>query len=375
MAEYFRPDISASNPYVPPEILPNSNRYALVAALKKSPSDEQLDGDCNYFIFALNDLFTKIQEVQAGVIVGSDEPANAGKLPTTDGHGTITWTKVTETYYADNSISSEKYQQGSVNNRALGNGAVNRGNILPNSINGDLVEYGSLPFQVIQQENNGSFQDYFNAQNDATLDGSKINNLPAAAIPDNSLPGAKLTDASIPAEKLAAVLQPLIGGLTFWPVPVNVAPSGYIFANGQAVSRTTYAALFALYQTTFGDGNGTTTFNVIDTRGRVLVGVDYANQNTPAATGSRVSAATITSGGLTVGGNGGEEMHALTSDENGPHIHTIGTQNEITFIANSGSGNRPLAGISNSGSSGLGTPHNNMQPSILGQWLIYTGVA
>jgi hypothetical protein len=49
-------------------------------------------------------------------------------------------------------------------------------------------------------------------------------------------------------------------------------PSGFLYCNGQAVSRTTYARLFASIGTTFGVGNGTTTFNVPDFRGSFLRG-------------------------------------------------------------------------------------------------------
>ena len=54
----------------------------------------------------------------------------------------------------------------------------------------------------------------------------------------------------------------------------NTAPSGYIKANGAAVSRTTYATLFAAIGTTFGAGNGTTTFNLPDLRGEFPRGWD-----------------------------------------------------------------------------------------------------
>jgi microcystin-dependent protein len=52
------------------------------------------------------------------------------------------------------------------------------------------------------------------------------------------------------------------------------APTGYLLCQGQAVSRTTYAVLFAAIGTTFGSGDGVTTFNLPDLRGRVPVGVD-----------------------------------------------------------------------------------------------------
>jgi phage-related tail fiber protein len=57
-------------------------------------------------------------------------------------------------------------------------------------------------------------------------------------------------------------------------VAMNTAPSGYLKANGAGVSRTTYAALFAAIGTTFGAGNGSTTFNLPDLRGEFLRGWD-----------------------------------------------------------------------------------------------------
>jgi microcystin-dependent protein len=54
----------------------------------------------------------------------------------------------------------------------------------------------------------------------------------------------------------------------------GTAPSGWLLCNGAAVSRTTYASLFAVIGTTFGTGDDSTTFNVPDFRGRVPAGVD-----------------------------------------------------------------------------------------------------
>lgn len=54
----------------------------------------------------------------------------------------------------------------------------------------------------------------------------------------------------------------------------NTAPSGYLKANGAAISRTSYAALFASIGTTFGVGDGSTTFNIPDLRGEFLRGWD-----------------------------------------------------------------------------------------------------
>lgn len=54
----------------------------------------------------------------------------------------------------------------------------------------------------------------------------------------------------------------------------STAPSGYLMCNGQAVSRTTYADLFKAIGTSFGSGDGVTTFNVPNFNGRVPVGLD-----------------------------------------------------------------------------------------------------
>ena len=80
--------------------------------------------------------------------------------------------------------------------------------------------------------------------------------------------------ASITSTALAApVLQALLPTGAVIPYAALAAPAGYLVCDGSAVSRTTYAALFTLLGTTFGTGDGSTTFNLPDYRGRVLVGI------------------------------------------------------------------------------------------------------
>lgn len=62
----------------------------------------------------------------------------------------------------------------------------------------------------------------------------------------------------------------LIGEIKMWGT--GTAPTGYLLCNGSAVSRTTYADLFAVYGTTFGSGDGSTTFNLPDFRNRMPIG-------------------------------------------------------------------------------------------------------
>ena len=63
----------------------------------------------------------------------------------------------------------------------------------------------------------------------------------------------------------------LSGSLLMWPTAS--APSGYLLCDGSAVSRSTYSALYAVIGTTFGSGDGSTTFNLPDYRGRTPLGV------------------------------------------------------------------------------------------------------
>jgi microcystin-dependent protein len=65
----------------------------------------------------------------------------------------------------------------------------------------------------------------------------------------------------------------LIPGEVKW-FAMNSAPSGFLKANGAAVSRTTYANLFAAIGTLYGAGDGTTTFNLPDLRGEFVRGLD-----------------------------------------------------------------------------------------------------
>lgn len=58
-------------------------------------------------------------------------------------------------------------------------------------------------------------------------------------------------------------------------IPIDIVPSGYLECDGSAISRTSYPELFALIGTTFGAGDGSTTFNLPDLRGEFIRGWDH----------------------------------------------------------------------------------------------------
>ncbi len=112
-----------------------------------------------------------------------------------------------------------------------------------------------------------------------------------------------------------------VGGLM--PYLGSSAPnSNFALPFGQAISRTTYATLFSLISTTFGLGDGSTTFNLPDLRGRAIFGLD----NMGGSAASRIGSVSTDSGtvtGSTLGSAGGTATHILTVGELPSHAHTL----------------------------------------------------
>lgn len=129
--------------------------------------------------------------------------------------------------------------------------------------------------------------------------------------------------------------------------------AGWLLCNGAAVSRTTYAALFAAIGTTWGAGDGTTTFNLPPAR-KVAVS-SGGTATSPALTGT------------TTGTIGGEEVHAMTVPELVTHSHTFNTHESNatagasfdTFLGGQSTGNVYNTAINNTGSS---TAFNEFPP-------------
>lgn len=141
----------------------------------------------------------------------------------------------------------------------------------------------------------------------------------------------------------------------------SAALAGYINADGTAVSRTTYSGLFAEIGTTFGAGDGSTTFNIPDLRGRVAIMVDgTANRITSSSTGG--------ANADTLGGTGGAQTHTLVIAEMPAHTHSIGS-----VVNNAAGGAQPVVtGLTGaaSGSTGGDGAHSNTQPWIALQMYI-----
>ncbi len=139
-------------------------------------------------------------------------------------------------------------------------------------------------------------------------------------------------------------------------------PTGWLACDGAAVLRSAYASLFSVIGTTWGVGDGVTTFNVPDFRGRGTIG---------SGTGSGLTARALAA-------TGGEETHVLVTGEMAAHTHTY-TWGQI-FGSGGSAANGPgvdspyLAGTieasTTTSSVGSGTAHNNMQPFVVATKLI-----
>ena len=126
---------------------------------------------------------------------------------------------------------------------------------------------------------------------------------------------AKIKDGNVTIAKLAAslaaFLQP-VGAVLTSAAPAASVPAGYLYCNGQAVSRTTYADLFNLIGIAHGQGNGTTTFNLPDYRGVFLRGVDGGRGFDPDR---------ATRQALVTGGNTGDNVGSYQDDALLNHTH------------------------------------------------------
>ena len=260
------------------------------------------------------------------------------------------------------------------------------------------------------------------------------------AWPTASIPTANLdSDGDSPkfaSIDLLAAVQALNQMISWGGVPTGVvqpfagstSPTGWLLCYGQAVSRSTYADLFGAIGTTYGAGDGTTTFNLPDLRGRVVAGEDdmggtAANRlqvsTTITTTASSTSATVASAAGLTIGmkvtaagvtagttitaisgttitlsaaataagtgvaarfsllgdaqtlgASGGTQAHQQVTAEMPAHTHTF------TAVISTGSGGASsgssTASTGTTSSTGGGLAHPNVQPTLLMNYIIKT---
>jgi microcystin-dependent protein len=130
-----------------------------------------------------------------------------------------------------------------------------------------------------------------------TVTPAKLNSAaaPTVVVADNEVTTAKILDANVTTAKIAdgnvtlaklvtAVQQALLPAGAVQAFAMNSAPAGWLAADGSNVSRSTYASLFSAISTTYGAGDGSTTFALPDLRGYFVRGSGTNSDATAAGT-------------------------------------------------------------------------------------------
>lgn len=151
--------------------------------------------------------------------------------------------------------------------------------------------------------------------------------------------------------------SPIVGEIRLWAGPISIIPDGWIIADGSDLSRSTYSGLYAVVSCTYGCADGSS-FKLPDMKGRVAVGYSTTGAD------SEFDA---------LGEIGGAKTHTLTINQIPSHNHGAFNYGGPGFNWTTSSGGNNLASLS-SGNTGGGQPHNNLQPYLVLNYIIYTGV-
>lgn len=154
-----------------------------------------------------------------------------------------------------------------------------------------------------------------------------------------------------------------VGFMAMWPLNTNPSDTDWLICDGKAISRATYATLFALVGTTWGTGDGSTTFNLPDFRGRVPLGGNNA---------SLPNAKNATYATRNLAATGGEETHVLTTSELPVHTHTL-TDPGHAHGSNSGAFVTSTAGADAAGAGTTFRSENNTASATTGITIANTG--
>jgi len=197
-------------------------------------------------------------------------------------------------------------------------------------------------------------------------------------IKDGSVTAAKLNSAAV------SVLMPT-GSIL--PYAGSSAPTGYLLCDGSTQDRqvdSVNTALFTVIGLTYGVGNGSTTFNIPDLRGRVIAGQDsdsggFADRLTTGSAANingRVLGANNGNPGDTGRGINGAQDHLLTAAQSGlpEHTHGGGSSSSNT---NGAAGDPAFTYVTQTqgvtgGAQPASSAHNNVQPTIILNYIIKT---
>lgn len=179
-----------------------------------------------------------------------------------------------------------------------------------------------------------------------------------AAVPGTLRPGVLYTASFLNGGWLVHQAQPSysipIGGLLDY-TSNSLPPGGnFIFPYGQAISRTNYSELYGYIGTTYGAGDGSTTFNVPNLKGRITAALDNLGD------GSALGILTSIGGGTILGAQGGAQTHTI-AQTNLPSATLTGGALSVSASGVSGGDNGPHyhTGGGTTGGMNAGNPHSH----------------
>lgn len=254
---------------------------------------------------ALNSLNNLAPGANNTVLVADSTVTGVGLKYTTLGPSSLATDSVTTVKILDANVTTGKLADSSVTTLKLADNNVTTAKILDGNVTTAKILDGNVTTAKLAA--NAVTAAKITA---ATITATELasNAVTTAKILDDNVTTSKILDANVTAAKLAADVALLLtpAGLVA-PYAGSSAPAGYLLCDGTAVSRTTYATLFAVVSTTYGIGDGSTTFNIPDLKGRVIAGKE--------ATATRLTAALSAITSTTLGATGGNEALHL-------HTHT-----------------------------------------------------
>ena len=202
----------------------------------------------------------------------------------------------------------------------------------------------------------------------------KASGITSNELATDSVTEEKIKDGAVTSDKISSsAITTFMPTGTILPFAGDTLPSGgWLFCDGSLVDRQSGGVNTALFNTigvTYGVGNGSTTYNLPDLRGRVVAGKDDMG-------GSSADRLTNQSGGLngdTLGATGGSETHTLTTSEIPAHTHTVSEASADAPAEGVGDGTTKVHRQDvQSASTGGGSAHNNVQPTIILNYIIKT---
>jgi len=201
---------------------------------------------------------------------------------------------------------------------------------------------------------------------DASVDANRA--VDTNHIKDGSVTAAKLDSAAV------SVLMPTGTVLSYAGISLPGVAGDWLYCDGSEYNREispgVSTPLFLALGTTYGVGNGSTTFNIPDLRGRVIAGQDDMG----GTSANRLTNPSSTINGIDgdiLGAYGGAETHTLLEAEMPSHNHSYSVASGIGADGTGGAGYISLTGTS-TGDKGSDQAHNNVQPTIILNYIIKT---